>query len=309
MSSGAKQRVWIGQETTRNVPATAFTVAKFTDTSMDATVQKTESTAITDSRLSEGTFITGVEYAGDLNFEMHQADVIEKLLSGVAFNDWVGDVLTIGGNVRKTFTLIRGYDDISNFHQFTGCHVNTMNLTVPADGVLTIGFGLMGMDRKKLASAPVGATPASTADPMSSVTVGTILIDGASTANKACVTGINLTVDNTMQTQKCLGEGTAIGAIIETSAVISGSFTTAWATKSAEWYEAQFRNGKISLEFPFHDLDEEGNKRYEYIINVPVAEISAPLPSGAKGDILSTDFAFTSVRTPITITRVPPTKP
>lgn len=306
MSSGAKQVLYIGEETTRNVPATTFEVARFTDTSMDATVQKSESTSITDSRLSEGSFITGIEYAGDVNFELHKSTLIEKLMAGAAFNEWSGNVLTVGGNTRKTFTLTRDYADISNVQQFTGCHVESMTLDVPVDGVLTIGFSLRGMGRKKLSAKPV-ATPAPKTPFFTSVTVGEILVDGVTTLEKSCITAFNLTIDNTMQIQKCLGGGMKIGAIIETEAKISGSFTTAWSTDSAEWYEQQFKNKPISIQIPIRDAIVEelevGDTYNEYLVNIPVGEISAPLPSGAKGDILSTDFAYSAVRSPITITR------
>lgn len=308
MSSGAKQVLYIGEETTRNVPATTFEVARFTDTSMDATVQKSESTSITDSRLSEGSFVTGVEYAGDANFELHKSTLIEKLMAGVAFNEWAGDALTVGGNNRKTFTLVRGYNDttIQNFQQFTGCHVSGMTLDVPIDGVLNIGFSFMGMGRKKLSAKPV-ASPAQSTPFFTSVTVGEILVDGISTLGDSCITAFNLTIDNAMQIQKCLGGGLKVGAIIETSATISGSFTTAWSTRSAEWYEQQFKNKPISIKIPIRDAIVEelsiGDTYNEYLVTIPVGEISAPLPSGAKGDILSTDFAYNAVRSPITITR------
>lgn len=306
MSSGAKQVLYIGEETTRNVPATTFETARFVDVSIDSVVQKSESASITDSRLSEGSYITGVDHSGDVNFELHKSPLIEKLMAGAAFNDWAGDSLSIGGNVRKTFTAVRGYSDLIEYYQTTGCHVSTMTLDVPIDGVLSIGFGFTAMGRKKLAAKPV-ATPAVSTPFFTSVTVGELLVDGISTMGESCITAFNLTIDNSMQVQKCLGGGTKVGAIIETTAGVTGTFTTAWSKDAAEWYEQQFKNTPISIVIPIRDAIVEelevGDTYNEYLITVPVGEISAPLPSGAKGDILSTDFAYSAVRSPVTITR------
>ncbi|MEQ1309865.1 phage tail tube protein, partial [Acinetobacter bereziniae] len=192
------------------------------------------------------------------------------------------------GTSRKTLSIIRGFTDIDNFQVFTGCHINQWTLSIPDSGIVTSKFSIMAMKRTAYEVAPTGTvTPAGDAIPFTSLSTGDILIEGEKKAGM-CVTQIELTIDNTMQIQKCLDYENNISGILETIMKGSGNFTVAWSKNTAELYEKQFLNEPISLEYSLKDKD--GNK---YTLSLPNVLVSAPLPSGGAGDILNTQFSFT----------------
>ena len=302
MSSGAKQLVQIAKETVIGTVPSPFArqTLAFTDISLNQSVEKTESASITDSRLQQSSMITSAEYSGELGAEA-QYGAYDDLMAAAAFNAWATNVLTFGGTTRQTFSVSRGYTDIANYHTFSGLHVNTFGIDIPEAGLIGLTFGFMGMKRTTAAVAPVGTiTPASTNPRMSNISVGDLLVDGVSVKGTACISAFSFNWDNSMQVRKCLGAGLEVGAILEMSAKGTGSFTMAWSTKAAELYEKQFTNGNISLSIPI--TDTAGNK---YVLNIPKVELTAPLATGGKGDLLNTTFEYTVVDQAPTLTRTP----
>lgn len=301
MSSGAKQITKIGFETTPGVLATSWQTLGITSNTIDAQADTTESQTIKDSRIAAGTLVTGVTIQGDIETEFAYG-VQDGLLECAAFNPFVNNVLTFGGAIRKTISAIRGFKDVNNYHAFTGLHVNQWALSIADSGIVTSKFSLMGMGRTPSVNDPASnATAAPNTTPFTSLATGTILINGVA-QDGMCITQLDLTVDNGMQVQKCLGktENNGIGAILETIMKVSGSFTVAWSQKTAEFYEKQFKNEAISIEFPL--VDGSGNK---YVIKLPKILISAPLASGAMADILTSQFSYTVADEAPTITRTP----
>ncbi|WOE32749.1 MULTISPECIES: phage tail tube protein [unclassified Acinetobacter] len=299
MSSGAKQTSAYGVESAPGVIATTWKTLPFTTNSLDAAAQTTESQTIKDSRIAAGTLVTGVEVTGDVETEFAY-DIQDSLLEGVAFNQWVNNVLTFGGDTRKTFSIIRGFKDIENYQVFTGCHINQWTLSIPDGGIVTSKFSIMGMKRTAYMVSPATTvTPAEDATQFTSLSTGDILIDGEVKAGM-CITQLDLTIDNSMQMQKCLNYENNISAILETIMKGTGTFTVAWSKNTAEFYEKQFLNESISLQYSIKDSD--GNK---YTLKLPNLKITAPLPSGSMGDILNTQFTFTVADQAPTLTRVP----
>ena len=302
MSSGAKQLVQIAKETVIGTVPSPFArqTLAFTDISLNQSVEKTESASITDNRLQQSSMITSAEYSGELSAEA-QYGAYDDLMAAAAFNAWATNVLAFGGTTRQTFSVLRGYTDIANYHTFSGLHVNTFGIDIPEAGLIGLTFGFMGTKRTTAAVAPVGTiTPASTNPRMSNISVGDLLVDGVSVKGTACITAFSFNWDNSMQVQKCLGAGLEVGAILEMSAKGTGSFTMAWSTKAAELYEKQFTNGNISLSIPI--TDTAGNK---YVLNIPKVELTAPLATGGKDDLLNTTFEYTVVDQAPTLTRTP----
>ncbi|WP_151959538.1 phage tail tube protein [Acinetobacter bereziniae] len=299
MSSGAKQLTRVGFEASPGVIATTWNTFAFTTNGLDASAQTTESQTIKDSRIAAGTLVTGVEVQGDIESEWAYG-IQDGVLELVAFNAWNSNVLTFGGTSRKTLSIIRGFTDIDNYQVFTGCHINQWTLSIPDSGIVTSKFSIMAMKRTAYEVAPTGTvTPAGDAIPFTSLSTGDILIEGEKKAGM-CVTQIELTIDNTMQIQKCLDYENNISGILETIMKGSGNFTVAWSKNTAELYEKQFLNEPISLEYSLKDKD--GNK---YTLSLPNVLVSAPLPSGGAGDILNTQFSFTLADAAPTLKRIP----
>ena len=306
MSSGAKQLLQIAPETANGVTPTPFdrVSVPFTSITLDQTASKETSNTITDTRLAAPSSITGLDVAGDLEAEFRYG-TYDELISANAFNDWVDNVLTFGGTTKKSFSVLRGYSDVDVYQLFSGVHVNTWNISVPEQGLVTTTFGLMGKSRASSITLPTGTvTPDALNPAYSSISVGRILIDGNPTAGQACVTSFDFTWDNTMQVQRCLGDGLDIGAVIETGAVGTGSLTVAWSKLlGQDFYERQFKNQTVSLELYIRENPEDDEN--SYTLNIPVAEITVALPSGGRDEILTSSLEFTVVKEAPTLTRNP----
>ena len=309
MSSGSREILAYAVETVIGTTPSPFarTSLPFTDSSLDAAVTKEDSATKLDTRLAQQGTITAVDYTGDINAEFRYG-TYDDLIAANAYNAWVvdtpavgSDTITFGGTTKKTFSILRGYTDVNNYHTFSGMFVNTFNITIPESGIVTTTFGMIGLDRVAGSVAPVGAvtTPTLT-DPFSSVSVTDIQIDGVTTAGVACITDFNFTWDNSAQTQRCLGDGLAIGNIIETLANGTGSFTMAWSVKGADMYESQFTNTTYSLSVKM--VDGQGN---EYLLTLPKIEITGNLPTGSNTDILSISYDYRTIEDAPTLTRTP----
>ena len=309
MSSGSREIISYAKETVIGTTPTPFAriSVPFTDTSLNAAVTKEDSTTKLATRLAQQGTITSVDYTGDINAEF-RFGVFDDLIAAAAFNAWTTDTpavdsdqLVFGGDLRQTFSVLRGYTDINNYHTFRGMHVNTWNLSIPETGVVTNTFGLIGLGRTASSIAPVGTVTVPTlTDPFSSISVTDIQIDGVTTVGVACITAFDFTWDNSMQIQRCLGQGLEIGKIIETLANGSGSFTMAWSTKGAELYESQFTNTPMRLTVTL--VDGAGN---EYVLDLPKIEVTGELPTGSNTDILSASYEYRTIEQAPTLTRTP----
>jgi hypothetical protein len=316
MSAGSRQVLQISKEVTRGVTPDPFARSSlpFTEVSIDAAVNKEDSATIISSRLAQAGAITTIDYTGDISAEFRYG-IYDELISGAAYNTWttdspaVGtDTLTFGGNLAQSFSVLRGYADINNYHVFRGMHVNTFNLTIGVDALATATFGLIGMGREAGSILPTGTVTTPTLTPViSGISVDDITIDGVTQVGVACITDFEFNWDNTAEVQRCLGGEGAVGAVIATLADGTGSFTMAWSANGAVNYEKQFTGETIAISVSMKD--SIGNV---YVLTLPKVEITASLPSGGNADILQADFEYRVVEQAPTLTRtdyVPPVGP
>lgn len=309
MSSGSREILAYALETEKGVTPTPFdrTSLAFTDTSLDAAVTREESQTKLASRLAQPGYISAIDYTGDINAEFRYS-TYDELIAAAAYNDWVVDVpeagadtLTFGGEVVKSFSILRGYTDIENYHIFKGVHVNTFNLSIPETGSVTATFGLIGMSREGLDVQPLGTiTSPVLTDVFSSVSITDIKVNGVSTVGVACITAFDFTWDNTAQAIKCLGGGGRAGNVLANMANGTGSYTMQWSKVAAADYEKQFTNTTMSLEVEM--TDGAGN---QYVLTLPKIEVSMPLASGSNTETLSTTVEYRTVAEAPTLTRVP----
>lgn len=306
MSSGSREILQYALEAEKGVTPTPFarTSLSFTDTSLDAAVTREESQTKLDNRLAQQGYISTIDYTGDINAEFRYS-VLDEMIAAAAYNDWVADTLIFGGELVKSFSIVRGYTDVDNYHIFSGMHVNTFNLAVPETGSVTATFGLIGMAREGLDEAPLGTvtTPVLT-DVFSSVSITDIKVNDVSTVGVACITAFDFTWDNTAQAIKCLGGGGKAGNVLANMANGTGSYTMQWSKTAAADYEKQFTNTTMSLEIEM--TDGVGN---QYILTLPKIEVSMPLASGGNTDTLSTTVEYRTVGEAPTLTRIPKTTP
>tara|TARA_B100000700_G_scaffold189815_1_gene209174 strand:- start:41869 stop:42783 length:915 start_codon:yes stop_codon:yes gene_type:complete len=301
MSSGSQIATYLVPEDTvgtRPDPAT-FDTLRLTGNSMTPNVSVDQSSEIRADRMNSGGIITSQDFGGELAFEM-SAGSFDKLLEAALWGTWATDVLEIGSD-RHTFTAVKHYKDAGLWHTFTGVHIGTFSLEIPEEGKVTGTFGTMALDYEDASADPLSLdtiNAATTTVPMGSATsVGDILVDDASLAGQACISAMSLNIDNSMQTQRCLGKA-GPGALIATRANVTGSVTLAWAVESYNLWKKQMTREGVKFTFPLSDA--AGNT---YTIEVPEAELDGDLPDGGNEDIVQVQLDFTAKNSPLKITR------
>ncbi len=307
MSAGSRQITQIAKEVTRGVTPVPFDRISlaFTENSLDATANREDSATILNSRLAQSGALTTIDYEGDISAEFRYG-VYDELISGAAYNTWTTDspaegtdTLIFGGNLAQSFSVLRGYADINNYHVFRGMHVNTFNLTIGVESIATATFGMIGMGRESAAILPSGTVTEPTLTPViSGISVDDVTIDGVTQVGVACITDFEFNWDNTAEVQRCLGGEGSVGAVIATLADGTGSFTMAWSANGAVNYEKQFTGETIAISVSMKD--SLGNA---YVLTLPKVEITASLPSGGNADILQADFEYRVIEEAPTLTR------
>ena len=302
MSSGARQTTYLIPEVTPGVTPTtgAWDTLRLTGNTLSPTVNTQASDEITDQRISQGSVATSVDIQGDLTAELSY-DTFDKLMEAAFYGTWAGNVLTVG-STRRTFTVAKNFDDVSVFTLFKGMHVSTFGLDIPSDGKITATFNLMGLDYGDGDTSTVGTiNPPTTTPFMSNSNVGTLLVDGQSLEGEACVSALSISLDNTLQTQRCLGTSRlGPGAHIATEAAITGSITLAWSQRAWEIWKNTFTRKPVAVQFPI--TDSLGN---QYVLDFPAVEVDGDLPNGGKRDLIEVTLNYTVAKQAPTITRIP----
>lgn len=303
MSSGASQVTLLKKEVTPGVTPTTgdWIYARQTNNTVTPTVNTAESEEITEERISQGSIVTSVTIAGDLEGEF-SFETFDDLFAAAFYNVWTTNVLTFGGKVRQTFSMIKGYTDVDVYAQFKGLHVASMTLNITTQDKISITFTFAGMDYEGSTVNPATITiPANNKPFMSNINVGTLTLDGESLEGIACVSGLTITIDNGLQEQWCLGKpGYGPGAQIATAAGWTGDVTLAWSQKAFAIWGRQFTRQPIALSFPI--TDSIGNR---YVFDLPSIEINGDLPTGGKNDILQATLNYTVSKIAPTLTRIP----
>jgi hypothetical protein len=301
MSSGNRVVTYYTEETTiGETPAIpTWETLRFTENAMTPTVNTSASDEIRADRMRGNSTIDSIDYSGDIGVEF-SAGTFDTLLAGAFYSDWVADELTIG-TTEKSFTFVKGYADVNTWHTFTGVHIGTLSLDVPEEGKITMTFGTMGMGYEDATTDPTSGdtiNPATTTVALGSGTgVGEVLVDGVSLAGSACISALTLELDNTIQTQRCLGK-VGPGALRATTAAVTGTVTMAWSSAALTQWQKTFTRESIAIVLPLED--SAGNS---YTLTLPEVEIDGDLPTGSLEDIIQVELNYTARNTPISITR------
>ena len=222
MSSGAKVVSHIIKEVTPGVtPTGTWDTLRLTGNALTPTVNTEVSDEITDTRLSQGSVATSIDIGGDLTAEFSFGS-FDQLLEAAFYGVWTADVLRVG-DTRNTFSIAKGYNDVGVYGLFKGAHVSTFALDIPSEGKVTATFNMACLDYTD-GEVPIVVSPnAPTTTPfLSNNNVGTILVNGQSLEGVACVSAMTIALDNSLQTQRCLGsESLGPGAHIATEAAIT----------------------------------------------------------------------------------------
>ena len=144
--------------------------------------------------------------AGDIEFEFCR-DNYDDFLEAALMGTWSNGVLK-AGTTRRSFTLETLFDDIGQYKRSKGCEVNTFELEVTPNGMVSGTFGIVGQDAGLDSSALSGSAydEAPTTRVYDSFS-GSIFVDSMEIG---VVTEISLSLENGIENPAVVGRNTAI---------------------------------------------------------------------------------------------------
>lgn len=264
--------------TTPTTPA--FLNQRFTGESLNANIENAISNEIRADRNIGDLIQVGSEAGGNVDFEMSYAS-FEDWMESLMYNVWSTNVLK-NGLIEKFFTLEKTFEAgaTDQFHRTTGAIVNSLNLSMQTNSIVTGTFGFMG---KALSAAQVIVTGA-TYTAVNSNPVMNAAADFASLAITGVtgpeLTSLNLNITNNLRGQKVLGslENRAIGT---GRFEVTGDLTAYF--ENEELYDLLLSGTSADLAFKIGDAS---SKNYLFNVDKIKFETGEVLASGNDQDVM-----------------------
>ncbi len=203
---------------------------------------------------------------GDINIEL-SSETYEDLFEAVFMGTWDTDTPITdtdqlkAGVLRRSFTIVRHFTDQvagdKPYYTFTGCELNTFNLTVGANAIVTGSFGVIGQDLVIDATGPASHTVTGP-----TVTCPYNSFSGVIKENDvevAVVTELTLALDNGLAAIFVVGSDTTLNPSVGMS-LLTGQLTVYF--EDSTLYEKFVDETNTSLEFTLDD----GNVELKFII-------------------------------------------
>lgn len=303
MSSGAKVVTAFIRETTPGVTPTVgvWELLRRASFGVAPTQNTNDNDEIGGDRMAQGVSRGTIDVGGDVGtkFRWNQHDAFLASCFGA---EWVDNVLTMG-NSRITFSVASYAEDVGIAQIARGCQVATLQIEIPNDGDITATVTFAGLDwETKGDDTTFFNAPVDNAGALrySFKEVTALSLNGVAGGNGFCVDTFNIQFDNNMQTQRCIGTGSAFaGANIPTTFTPSGQITLSWSKAAWEIYKKTFTGETVPFSFTLE------NAEGAYIFEFPEVQISGDWPDAGSTDIVQVQLDITAANTPPTITRVP----
>ncbi len=229
-ATGARHSMaYIAEVTYGTTPATpAFSDIRHTSASLGLSKTSLESTELRDDRQIAHFRHGNKSVSGDIGFELSYGsfdDFLEAVLGGT----WAADTPALGtdqlqvGTTRRSFTVERKFAnlDTPEYHRYTGLELNTFNLSVTPDAMVTGTFGAIAQDNAIATAIIAGATygAATTTEPFDSfsgvITEGGSAIGVVTSLEMSLENGLNplFVVGSDVTEQPSIGKSRVTGSI------------------------------------------------------------------------------------------------
>ncbi|WP_338717138.1 phage tail tube protein [Raoultella ornithinolytica] len=303
MSSGAKVVTAFIRETTPGVTPTVgvWDLLRRASFGLAPTQNTNDNDEIGGDRMAQGVSLGTIDVGGDVGtkFRWNQHDAFLASCFGA---EWLNNVLTMG-NSRITFSVASYAEDVGIAQIARGCQVATLQIEIPNDGDITATVTFAGLDwETKGDDTSYFTSPVDAAGALrySFKEVTNIRLNGVDGGTGFCVDTFNIQFDNNMQTQRCIGTGSAFaGANIPTTFTPSGQVTLSWSKAAWELYKKTFTGETVPFSFTLE------NAEGAYTFDFPEVQISGDWPDAGSTDIVQVQLDITAANTPPTITRAP----
>lgn len=310
IATGARHSMGLTPEATYGVtPATpAFEDIRHTSCTLALTKSTNESAELTPDRQIKYFRHGNSSVGGDVGIELSYGS-LDTLLEAALCGTWDADVPSLGtdqlqvGTIRRSFSLERIFGNLATpeYHRFTGLEVNSFNLNVSPDAIVSGSFAFIAQNMNIDTAIVAGATypAATTTEPFNSFS-GVINEGGAQIG---VVTSLDLTLENGLNPLFVVGSKLTIDPSVGKSRV-TGTINAYFEDKTL--LEKFLNETPSSITFTL--VDPAGNG-YDFTIpnikytggQVDVSgegEVSIPLPFQALFDVTE-GSTLTIERTPI----------
>ena len=127
------------------------------------------------------------------------------------------------GNTYRSFTIERWLTDRSLYQQFRGVRLNQMTISIPASGLVSVTFSVIGQDGTGFSSTSVASTYTAAPQTTPFAAVNGELYEGG--AVLGLVTAAELTVNNNMAGPQVVGANVTPDLLFGRFADVSGTIT------------------------------------------------------------------------------------
>lgn len=164
---------------------------------------------------------------GDINVDL-RADAYDPFLESALRSTWTVSATTpdkmIIDEVPKYFTLEDAATDIGQYRLYTGCTVNTLNVSIAPNQMITTTFGMMGLGGSISATGKTLDAADTTIQPFDSYS-GTIEIgDTGGSTTAVQITALDFTLTNNIENAFVVGSDEA-ECLVRGKTEVTGSFT------------------------------------------------------------------------------------
>ena len=206
IASGARERTaYIAEVTYGSTPSNpAFSILRKNSISVGL-----EKASLLSEEIRSDRQITDMRHgvksvSGDVAFEL-SPDSFDDFIQAALMGTWTANVLK-AGTTRRSFTIERFFDDITQYYRATGCEINTMSLDIAPNAIVTGSFGIVGKDISTAQTAISGSSYGSTPDKrVFNSLSGTLLLDSVEVA---VVSQLTLNLENGIENLAVVGQDT-----------------------------------------------------------------------------------------------------
>ncbi|HDH0412270.1 TPA: hypothetical protein PIQ46_001840 [Klebsiella pneumoniae] len=303
MSSGAKRITAFIRETTPGTTPVAgdWDLLKRASFGLGPTQNTNDNDEIGGSRMAQGVSRGTVDVGGDVETKFRWGQ-LDDFLASCFGAEWVDNILAMG-NDRISFSIASYDADVGIASIARGCQVGTLQLEIPNDGDIAATLTFAGLDwATKADDTSYFGTPVDNSGELrySFKEVTNIKLNGVDGGTGFCVDSFTIQFDNNLQTQRCIGTGSAFaGANIPTTFTPSGSVTLSWSKAAWDLYQKTFTGELFPFEFTVSNA--EGSYRFY----LPKVQVVADWPDGGNTDIIQVQLDITGADESPTVTRTP----
>ena len=211
------------------------------------------------------------QVAGDIVVDLRDS-LFDPLLESALRNVWDPTVLKVG-TTPKTFTFEDAATDINQYQLFTGCTVNTFNVSMAPNQMVSTTFGIMGIDHS------IGGTGATidaydrSIQPFDAYSGDLLLGDTGVAGSAAQITSLDFTLTNNIENAFTIGSDVS-QCLVRNRTEVTGSFTAHFLDDSTM---NRFLN-EVESAISVSVNDPTGSNEYKFVFpRIKINSANAPL--------------------------------